>query len=120
MTDYLPGSIKHLNMLLGEQLTEGQGGGGGSSDFSTATVSVTRAQRKTVCMPFIFDNENSAIMAFVMDSGEYTAVLYKGVCVASALDLENPMFTPNVVVTGNATVEGADIIITGDGTITIS
>ena len=30
MTDYLPGSIKHLNMLLGEQLTEGEGGGGGS------------------------------------------------------------------------------------------
>lgn len=28
MADYLPGSIKHLNMLLGEQLTEGEGGGG--------------------------------------------------------------------------------------------
>lgn len=34
----LPGSIKNLNTLLGEQLTEG--GGGGSSDFSTATVTV--------------------------------------------------------------------------------
>lgn len=34
----LPGSIKNLNTLLGEQLLEGGGSGGGSSDFSTAEV----------------------------------------------------------------------------------
>lgn len=40
MADYLAGSIKNLNTLLGEQLLDGSGsgGGGGSSDFSTANV----------------------------------------------------------------------------------
>lgn len=95
-------------------------GGGGSSDFSTAQVTVTRTEQKTIFMPFLLDGEHSAIMSSVEDSGVYTAVLYKGVCVASALNLGNPMIAPTVAVTGNATSEGFEIIITGDCTITIS
>jgi len=118
----LPGSIKNLNTLLGEQLLDGggSGGGGGSSDFSTAQVKVTRAQLKTVCMSFMIDGEYASMQSFVMDSGEYTAVLYKGVCVATALNLEDRFVDPTITVTGNATVDGPMIIITGDCTITIS
>ena len=54
----LPGSIKNLNTLLGEQLAEGGGGGSGSSDFSTATVTVN----------YIGDHSASSI------SGGYTEV----------------------------------------------
>jgi anti-sigma regulatory factor (Ser/Thr protein kinase) len=38
MANTLPTTMEYFDNLLGEQLTEG---GGGSSDFSTATVSVT-------------------------------------------------------------------------------
>lgn len=119
MTDYLPGSIKHLNMLLGEQLTEGQGGG--SSDFSTAEVEVinTTADMVSVSAVSIRDTPSSAIVSFgtiMADSDRtYTVPLYKGVCswkitVADAV----------VTVTGDISYDNGNIFITGDGTITIS
>ena len=93
----------------------------GSSDFSTAQVTVTTSNPQTIFMPYIHDDEEeSAITAFVLGGGEYTAVLYKGVCIAFAINFEDAMVTPTINVTGNATISGRQIFITGDCTITIS
>lgn len=40
MADYLPTTMKYFDTLLGEQLLEGEGGGGGSSDWTKAIVRV--------------------------------------------------------------------------------
>ncbi len=112
----LPGSIKNLNTLLGEQLLEGGGsGGGGSSDFSTATVTLINETMFGLTLAHI-DN-TSGIEPEMGRSGEYEVVLYKGKAVG--------LFTSpsgNLSVTGNITYYGEDgeLFITGDGTITIS
>ncbi len=100
MTDYLPGSIKHLNTLLGEQLTDGEGGGGGSSDFSTATVTIIGASGSDL---FYVPYETTLMGLDTSHSkkageGEITAILYKGnavlTCISSLYD--------TATVTGNA------------------
>lgn len=128
MTDYLTGSIKHLNMLLGEQLTEGEGGGGGSSDFSTAEVTITNNSGEEVefYLPIYMNiPENGVVIQGFMwtDSEEPTiegevviptnGELFVGSTLAQ-------FTTSNTTVTGNARVENGQLIITGDCTITIS
>lgn len=93
---------------------------GGSSDFSTAEVTVTKSAGKNLCMPYIINSEQGSIIPFVASSGEYTAVLYKGLCLAMAIDMDDTSSEPTVAVTGNATADGSEITITGDCTITIS
>lgn len=122
MTDYLPGSIKHLNMLLGEQLTEGEGGGGGSSDFSTAilTVNGNFKQSDLFIAPLIDKDPNNEDIAFPMiQSGNSTntVILYKGR--SSLLFMGSQSRT--ITVSGNIEDVGSGAyIITGDCTITIS
>ena len=121
MTDYLPGSIKHLNMLLGEQLTEGEGGGG-SSDFSTATMTVNGnfTQSDLFIAPVIEKDPNNEDIAFPqIQSGNstYTVILYKGRSVLMFMGSQSRTIT----VSGNIETASTGVyIITGDGTITIS
>ena len=96
-------------------------GGGGSSDFSTAEVSVTIASGMILMMSHIISNDgHNAVSGRVMEDGEYNAVLYKGNCLGEVLNIQDPMFTPTITVTGNAEVHGPAIIITGNCTITLS
>lgn len=118
----LPGSIKNLNTLLGEQLLEGGGsGGGGSSDFSTAEVTFSGISGTAFAtMPKIVSTPFDAILPLQNEvtDGTYTIALYKGKAIIS-LDLTG--------VEGNVTTSG-DIeslqdevyLVTGDCTITIS
>lgn len=97
------------------------GGGGGSSDFSTAEVVIvnTTSNNVTVTAMSVMDTPSSAIVAFnniMADSDRtYTAPLYKGVCAwkITAADVV-------VAVTGDISYNNRNIIITGNGTITIS
>lgn len=75
-----------------EILEEGQGGGGeGSSDFSTAQVTVVNdagTSSLTVAIPFIDTDENASCADIVFNRDimerEITVPLYKGVAVATA------------------------------------
>lgn len=112
----LPTSIKNLNTLLGEQLTEG---GGGSSDFSTATMTIVNGRVDTkLSVPCILDNEEfnmrgSATMS-IFDRSSCQVILYKGKAyvITSQADVES---------TGGNIEYDADIqmyVVTGDCTIT--
>ena len=118
----LPGSIKNLNTLLGEQLLEG-GGGGGSSDFSTAKVTVTNnaSDDTTVVGAVNITPEDTLSRDIVVGKDETitpTAVLYKN-------EAHWFVFDYAVAVTGNATTTtppfgGTEITITGDCSITFA
>ena len=105
----------HIFQLKMEDVVKNMsgGGGGGSSDFSTAQVTF-------VADSFSQDGGNVSNFIYINDTyletvyetaleGEYTAVCYKG---------EGYAFVPTVVsVSGNATINGNDVTITGDCTI---
>lgn len=89
-------------------------GGGGSSDFSTATMTVIGG----VSMTCAFINEEPDFEAIIdadsFEAGQFTIPLYKGKAVAH-IDSKQ---LPRVVVTGNATILEEDaLLITGDFTI---
>lgn len=107
-------------------IAEKLAGGGGSSDFSTATVTlICNATNEVTCglatleeamPPFVPQPEISSL--FTLYNGEeftLTAVLYKGRCRFGALNATALSGTGNV-----QDITPIDAIITGDCTITIS
>lgn len=126
----LPGSIKNLNTLLGEQLLEGGGsGGGGSSDFSTAEVIVVKNYENafTIHTPIAMDNDEMPASLPDIDSSNignrtiFRVILYKGNAVM-LIDGFSLGAEPTITTSGNIQyIEIAHIYtITGDCTITIS
>ena len=119
----LPGSIKNLNTLLGEQLAEG-GGGGGSSDFSTAKLTVTlpefAAYGFNVANIKAEGSQGSSTSAYSLrDSGVYDVILYKGRCEGAVFSREGKSVA--LAVTGGAEDLGNGFFaITGDCTITVT
>ena len=99
-----------------------EGSGGGSSDFSTATVTVVNNSGMPVAFvsPLIKEDEGEEIFdtSAPIFNGELTLgiVLYKG---TSAEDIYIDSQSDNITVTGNATYEDQSLVITGDCTITI-
>ena len=102
------------------------GGGGGSSDFTTATVTMQAAEgygsAMTLICPCIASDygslEATGTSAYTEDTSmEFTAVLYKGKALAY-FDMPGV----NVVVTGSAEYDtiGRAYIITGDCTFTFA
>ena len=93
-------------------------GGGGSSDFSTAEVTLidTVEMGAPISGPFIVNDE--LVRKCFSDDGTATVVLYKGSVEvdASAVDAEGG----SISVSGNAQQDLFKITITGDCTITIS
>lgn len=88
-------------------------GGGGSSDFSTAKVTLTN--ETPLGLTLAHSDNTTGISPQMGQSGEYEVVLYKG-------KAEGIFMSPsgNVSVTGNITYNDGELVITGDGTITIS
>lgn len=117
--DLVAGNIKKDVDILG---VVGSYEGGGASDFSTAEVVVTTGEGKmnTIMLPFVYDGEYSVVGATFNNIGAQTLTvpLYKGKCLANVVSVE----APTVAVTGDIEYVQADgvIIITGDGTISIS
>lgn len=104
------------NVLKG-MLDQLSGGGGGSSDFSTAEVTVNANQQFEFYAPLIND-EHGYLGAYDNinpdESETLTVGLYKGKAVTR-------FYTSGVVsVSGNAQLMNEQILITGDCTITIS
>ncbi len=91
-------------------------GGGGSSDFSTATVTFTNIEGTYFSLPCIMDEDgvSGISCAGITESGTYTIPLYTGLC-AGGYDT-----TSTVTVTGDIQDVGGFLLITGDGTITLS
>ena len=114
----LPGSIKNLNTLLGEQLLDGGGsGGGGSSDFSTATMTVVGDPNVAdLYFPYVSDFDGiDTIRTKVSDDAPFTIVMYKGS--ATLIDTNNQITSAE----GDIESKGRGYyLITGDCTITIS
>lgn len=114
----LPGSIKNLNTLLGEQLLDG-GGGGGSSDFSTAQVTVTEIPKiygAFVSLDDEWSTADSSGLPSSHGSGTYTLILYKNKAFITVKIPEGA----SVVVSGNIEQYGAtsnQFIVTGDCSI---
>jgi hypothetical protein len=94
-------------------------GGGGSSDFSTATVTVTKNGLTAVFLPtkIDIDDVDGAMVISDVESGEYIIPLYKGHTLVP-VNLASP--TATVSVSGSASYEEGYVTITGDCTITIS
>ena len=96
---------------------------GGTSDFTTAEVTVTSGEgtTNTLALPIIVDSEYYSICTVANnDIGTtiYTVPLYKGEADALIISVS----PPTVAVTGSAEYVSADgyIAITGDCTITLS
>ena len=98
------------------------GGGGGSSDFSTAEVVIEQgfSPKMTMYLPICYETSRTsfAVAVQIEASDTVTAILYKGILVASP-NLEEGA---NVSVSGNCEYnsEWQQFVITGDCTITIS
>ena len=97
-------------------------GGGGSSDFSTAEVTITLSGEGEVdgLTGAILDTDNNvtvSIMNQVAEEQTYVIILYKG---SAEITLQNVSFGGIVTVSGNITRSYDSYIVTGDGTITIS
>ena len=119
----LPTSIKNLNTLLGEQLTEG--GGGGSSDFSTAEVTVTISTHGAyIGLPVVMlggeGEEGFAQALEIGESGVYSVILYEGNCTVFAESYTDGKMAV-VAVTGNAETMGDSVFtIKGDCAVTVT
>ena len=98
------------NVLKG-MLDELSEGGGGSSDFSTAKATVNN-QAFAFYMPVVDTNTISVVKPA---SGTFDVPLYKG-----RLDIFLERDVTASIESGNATLEGNYLVITGDCIITIS
>ena len=116
-----PAPITREEQILSAIAENGGGGGGGSSDFSTATVTISNATRHSIntAIPYIdsYNNDIEALIYIDIDAiVEHTIPLYKG---RATMYFE--LNTESIALTGDLTDEGDGcIIVTGDGTITIS
>lgn len=91
-------------------------GGGGESDFSTATMTINGTGEYAADL-MISAIVNDALTLYTSpDFGEYQTPLYKG----AGMAFYGGLGDDNVSVSGNASVEMGVITITGDCTITIS
>ena len=92
--------------------------GGGSSDFSTATVTLTNNTSSDlfVFFPNTIDTETSIIMPYqrVLSSAsnDYTIVLYKGTALLTMFDDVSASVTGDIEI-----MQGAGCIVTGNGTV---
>ena len=95
-------------------------GGGGSSDFSTAQVTITGFASGTyISMPFVFENEFLST-SFTMANGieTYETILYKGNAVAHITGDESSVASAEFeVISGDAEIMDGMCLITGDCTI---
>ena len=92
------------------------GGGGGSSDFSTAEVTVVVAEAESADITIVCIDNNSLIVDMAVVSTTYSVPLYKGECIW----LANSPYTYSISGDASYDDDNGTITITGNGTITIS
>lgn len=131
MANTLPTTMEYFDNLLGEQLTEGGGSGGGESDFSTGEVTVNiigGSQELKVtfdALAFLsidLEEDETAITTnpSFRGQGSVPCVLYRGHAYATLIPPENYSIT-NVSTEGNVSVQDNIYVdIRGNGSITIT
>lgn len=118
----------HKALIANEIFGDGGSGGGGSSDFSTAEVTVVNNSSKTYNFYGVFIDNNALCLGFNIDamslSGatekEVQLVLYSSESPEVGVSDTGGDPPSNVVTTGNASYEDGYITITGNCTITIT
>ena len=110
--DLVAENIKKDVSILG---VTGSYEGGGSSDFSTAEVTLVLNANGELEGAFVYEEDEEAYSYGVeMQSGTYTVILYKGIAYLYYSG------DGSVSVSGNITKDGEDMYVTGDCTITIT
>ena len=72
-------------------------------------------------MPNLVQEDDDILYdSIVVDSGEYSSVLYKGYAIAYVVDRTGAGREPTITVSGNAETDNNSVYITGDCIITIS
>lgn len=116
--DYVLDDVNQTDLFRGKFL-EGlaNGGGGGSSDFSTAEVTITSDDEYVDGLMINYITENGVELTNSPDVGTYETVLYNGM--GNAYKVENLHKT--ITVTGNAEYNAlfGIITITGDCAIDV-
>ena len=121
-----------FDVILAKKMSGGSGGGGGSSDFSTAEVTIINNSSSEISnktMTQIIPEDEEITAGFWLDGNSqltYNCVLYKGKL--NLLDIEKggvPIADGTGIVTTGSIENLSDeymvyIVITGNGTITIS
>lgn len=109
--------IMSVNGVITEIKVNGEdaGGGGGSSDFSTAEVTLSTSGFGSLPIASILDDKIDTTVPFFIESFE--AILYKGSQVCDTSEI-----TGTITVSGDAVYDSDEqtITITGDCNITIS
>lgn len=105
------------NAMMGEG---GGGGGGGGGDFSTATVTITKntIYQFDVALPIVDGDYLYGVTGSDWATGEKQVVLYKNYCEGLIITSSTDKIT--VTGTGGVTIDGMFVMVTGDGTITIT
>ena len=131
MANTLPTTMEYFDNLLGEQLTEG---GGGSSDYSLANVTVVNnisgASHGVLCANYLeapaqasmpFSAVTRGYAGASMENNPVTAkvIMYQGYALVQIGEANDPDATYEIE--GNGRVfQRNNILITGDCTITIN
>lgn len=119
MANTLPTTMEYFDNLLGEQLTDG-GGSGGGGDLTTANMQIVNPGSRPINLTFATVMRNTATMGGYteyIDSNVLPIILYKGL---AGLVVEL-LSGGNISISGAITSEDEHhYIITGDCTITIS
>ena len=115
----------HRALIANEIFCDGESGGGGSSDFSTAEVVVTNNSSEGFSMRVasVFDENEISVDGATFSPSEYgtvTVILYKG---SASYYLEGEISTVSIALTGD--IEPSFMgnmfgIVHGNGTITIT
>ena len=104
------------------------GSGGGSSDFSTATVTVefirdsgNQQQRPMVYVPCILNEQGTSFISYMPTDFPCIVPLYQGNAYGSVQSniLLGDVTIVSVSATGNIQADDNDVLIQGDGTITV-
>lgn len=106
-----------MAMYLGSNKVEigVNNGGGGSSDFSTAEVTLESSSEFVEGIMLSYIQDDGVWVSSDPDTGVYTVPLFNGINNVQLLSLGM-----NVNVSGSAEMRGAFVRVTGDCTITIS
>ena len=109
-------ALNNIEQGIQQAIEECSGGGGGSSDFSTATVTIVDSETGSVSEPYALPiltlDAISLVNVYARDnSHELTVPLYKGVLMVDAFE--------DIVVSGDAvySVEDGIVSITGNCSI---
>ena len=121
-------AVTYVDEDQGTAVTKGEingvpfeGGGGGSSDFSTAEVTITNTTDMTIYMIVYSDDWNCSYISVIGDSDAdtFSTILYNGKTLAFVTFASD---SPEISTTGDVEYDedSEGFYITGNGTITIS